>query len=494
MSFSKQQLLKNSVWTLIELSVYPVLMIVAAPVFIRQLGIEQYGLWMLITNITLGVNVLNIGVGDTNIRLISQYRAQNDAASVQKVAQHNFSLALFLCFCAVLAGSVFYSTGFIGIFYKSADQQLANTLLLMACFSTGVKFIEIAVLSVFKAFERFDMNSKLMLLSKNSVLLVSLVLVLLGYKLAAVFALTVLINCVNVMIQLMVLYRFDKALISLPSFVFLKQKLDKLNYNFWYWLQSVIGLLGYLADKLVVAYFTDIKTLGYYSIASLIGTQIHNFFMAFGGFIFPRVSYKLASESGITPMYFAVRGLIALPGWLITGFLIVGGDVVFRLWLGEETYLHSIFFIKLYLAFISFLLLGITPFYFINGTTMIRLNSLFELFLRGSHFLCMIAGFYLYGVSGILFGLLVSTLVCVPVQYFFFHRFVIPAAGKFQHLLVILPALCLVALVFSKSVIFELSLVIGFIVLCKLIYFDPAQRYSTSHLLSGGFFARPKAE
>src|SRR5688500_6799575 len=96
MSISPKQLLKNSSWTLVELSLYPVLVILATPVFISRLGIEQYGLWTLVNTIGLGMNIFNLGMGDTNIRMIASYRAHNNLRGIRLVFNHNFTLALLL--------------------------------------------------------------------------------------------------------------------------------------------------------------------------------------------------------------------------------------------------------------------------------------------------------------------------------------------------------------------------------------------------------------
>jgi O-antigen/teichoic acid export membrane protein len=491
MSLSKEQFIKNSVWTFLELTLYPVLMIVATPLFIKKLGIEQYGLWMLVSTITLGMNVLNIGVGDTNIRLISKYRAENNTALIRRVFNFNFSLSLFLCFAACLVGCIFYSFNFIALFYKTNDYRFANAILLLASVSTGLKFVEISLLSVFKAFERFDINSKLVLFSKNSVMVSNLLLVLLNYSLTDIFVVSISITVVNILIQLLTLRFFKKGMIGLPSFVFFKEKLDELNYNFWYWLQSAVALLGFLADKLVVAYFTDVKTLGYYSIASLIGTQIHNFFLAFGSFIFPRVSFKLAENKDVDRVYFISRSLVALPGWSLIVFLILFGDVIFRLWLGTDTFMQSIYFIKLYLVYEAGMLLIIVPFYFINGTRQIKLNSLFELLIRTTHFLATISGYYLAGVNGIIYGLILSTFVNIPFQYFYFHnRVLLGAVNGYQYMLTILPVVFMLGLIIFANVFFTLFLTICIIISCKIIYFDPARQYSKQTILFNNLFNR----
>jgi len=490
MSLSKKQFIKNSVWTFLELTLYPVLMIIATPVFIKKLGIEQYGLWMLVSTITLGINVLNIGVGDTNIRLISKYRAEDNFGLIKRVFNYNFSLSLFLCLSACVVGILFYYSNFISIFYKTTDYNFANTILLLACFSSGIKFIEIAILSVFKAFERFDINSKLVLFSKNSTMIMNLVLVILNYNLITIFTVSVCINFVNIIIQLTVLFFYERKIIGFPNLVFFREKLDELNYNFWYWSQSVVALLGFLADKLLVAYFTDVKTLGYYSIASLIGAQIHNFFLSFGSFIFPRVSFKLAEKKDLARIYFVSRGIVALLGWALIAFLILFGDFIFKLWLGHETFINSIYFIKLYLVFEAGMLLIIVPFYFINGTHHIKLNSLFEVVIRSTHFLAMLVGFYLIGVNGIIYGLILSTFLNIPFQYFYFHKRVMPGIAPFQYLWVITPVFFLLGLIISGNVFFQLSLVLCLLAACKLIYFDPAKQYSRETFLFSSLFGR----
>jgi O-antigen/teichoic acid export membrane protein len=240
----------------------------------------------------------------------------------------------------------------------------------------------------------------------------------------------------------------------------------------------------------MVAYFTDIKTMGYYSIASLIGAQIHNFFLSFGSFIFPRVSFKMAEKKDIARIYFVSRSIIALLGWSLIVFLVVAGDFIFKLWLGNETFMNSIVYIKLYLVFEAGMLLIIVPFYFINGTPYIRLNSLFEIVIRCSHFLATLAGFYIAGVNGMLFGLIISTLANIPFQYFLFHKKILPSVHSLQYLWVIFPVFFILGLALSENIFFQLSLIVGLCAICKFIYFDPARQYSKTTFFFRGFLGK----
>jgi hypothetical protein len=236
---------------------------------------------------------------------------------------------------------------------------------------------------------------------------------------------------------------------------------------------------------LAVAWLTDIKTLGYYYIASMVAANIHNFFLAFGAFIFPRVSFKLASKNDIEQLYLVSRSLIALPGWIIIGFLIVGGDFIFKLWLGNATYTQSIFFIKLYLVFEAGMLLIIIPFHFINGTKQLKLNSFFEGIIRISHFAAMLIGYSFNDVNGIIYGLIFSTCLNIPFQYYYFHKSVITQIGSFQFLLIIIPVLCLLGILLSGTVLLQIVFILAFILSSKVIYFDQSKRHTNSLFLAG---------
>jgi O-antigen/teichoic acid export membrane protein len=478
MVLSKQQFVKNSGWTLAELTLYPVLVILATPVFIHQLGIEQYGLWMLVVTVTQGINIFNIGIGDTVIRFISDYRAKGLNHMLSKVFRFSLFLAVSLFFLAMIVGWILSTFNFVSLFYKSTDYTVANQLILICIASWGIKFIESAILSVFKAFERFDLNSKLAIVSKNSVVIANLIMIGIGIDLLNTLYVSLIINVINIFVQLMVLRKFNAYLFGFSKIEIIKEHKHFLKYNFWYWLQSSIALIGFLTDKLAVAWFTDVKTLGYYYIASMVAANIHNFFLAFGSFIFPRVSFKLNNNADLKPLYFLSRSLIALPGWLIIGFLILGGDFIFKLWLGNETYLQSIYFIKLYLVFEAGMLLIIVPFHFINGSSQLKLNSIFEITIRISHFIFMLVGYKFLGVNGMVYGLIASTFLNIPFQYYYFNKVILHNNFNSQFILVSLPVICLLTSVLFGNLILDAVVIVFFIILCKWIYFDRAKQHS----------------
>ncbi len=93
-----RQLLKNTLWSSIELGLYPILMIAATPLFINRLGAELYGIWMLVNSLVQALHSLNFGLGDSTIRQVSALRAGNETTAISLSVSRN----LFLAFCILL--------------------------------------------------------------------------------------------------------------------------------------------------------------------------------------------------------------------------------------------------------------------------------------------------------------------------------------------------------------------------------------------------------
>jgi O-antigen/teichoic acid export membrane protein len=279
-----------------------------------------------------------------------------------------------------------------------------------------------------------------------------------------------MINAANVLLQAFMLYTVMGIKSFLPKFHLLRNK-ALFHTNMWYWLQSIIALLGYLSDRIFIGQAADMKTVGYYSIAVLIGIQIHNALLAFGQFLFPKVSAYRQLDKSIKQLYYDSRFLINGLGWMVIVCALMLGDYLFPLWLGEETFKESIAFIKLYLSFESLILLIIVPFHFINGSNDLRLNTYFELILRSSHVIGMLLGFYIAQVTGLIWGMIISTLINLPFQYYVFHKNVIGLTSIKEAILPVVPAIFLIAAGVSSGLFIKLLSILLFVITFSIIFY-----------------------
>lgn len=477
----KGQLLRNSFWTFSDLVLYPLLMIGATPLFINQLGAEQYGLWMMLTVVVQLMNALNFGVGDSTIKYTSAGLALNQQKNIAEIVNRNVSLGVLLTLITTLLGvcAAYFIEQFELLAIRKADYTITVQVLVLFSLSAGLKFIEQVFLSVLKGYQRFDIAARLSMSSRVSVLLASAAVVSWGFGLLEIALVTVGCNIFNLFIQVLILRQRISGLNLFPRFRFNSAQ-EIFQQNGWYWLQSVIALIGFLSDRIIIGFYIDMATVGYYSIAALVGTQIHNVLLAFGSFVFPKVSARISQQKNIEQVYYVSRMAIAGLGWGIITCLMFGGSIIFKWWLGDTVFEASYPLIRLYLSFEAIILLIVIPYHFINGSQHLKLNSLFEFILRSSHVVFMLLLYPFYGLEGIVWALILTTAVNIPFQYYFFHKHILHQTGWRDALLPVLPAFLLIASFLLTHVYMQVGFLAGAVIVFKFVYWNKALKAFSS--------------
>ncbi len=482
----KSQFFKNSAWTIVDAISYPLIMVLATPFFINRLGAEQYGLWMLINVVVQVMNALNFGLGDSTIKDISRHHATHVYEQLNRSFNRNLSLSIVLLFCCLLLGivtsKVIAYKGWFNI--QQADMPKAMlTLVLFSC-SAGLKFIEQVFLSVFKGLQRFDIAARLSMLSRLSVLASAVVVVYAGFDILMIVKVTLLLNLINLIIQAVVILKYTPVNSLMPRFAITSFN-EVLQNNGWYWLQSVIALFGFLSDRIIIGQLSDLKTVGYYSIAALVGSQIHNVLLTFGSFVFPKVSVNNALNKGSSQIYFVSRFLINGLGWSVIIFLILFGSIIFRWWLGASVFNECQHYIRLYLAFEAVVLLVIVPYHFFNGSYYVKMNSLFEMVLKSMSIIGMYSFYIFLGVEGLLWALILVTIVNIPFQYFLFNRLILKEFRIREAFYPLLPALGIALLILSTSAWLNMVLLIYIVITFKWIYYNKIKDIVKNFMLKG---------
>ena len=68
----------NAAYGVLDYAAYPIAMVLSAPALLKHLGVEQYGIWIVITAALNTGSVIASGFGDANIQYIAGARSQGD--------------------------------------------------------------------------------------------------------------------------------------------------------------------------------------------------------------------------------------------------------------------------------------------------------------------------------------------------------------------------------------------------------------------------------
>ena len=468
----------NSGWSIVETVVYPLGLIVFTPFFINRLGLEVYGVWMLVNSILAVIGALNIGFGDTTIKYVSKYKAENNLNLIHKIIRVNLTIYAFLALLIFLVGLLVSK---VILMYRLFDISHQHRALLIgvvpiASLALGLKLLEQVQLSVFKGVERYDRFAQLSIVSKLCILTANVIVVYYSNSLSVLFSVNIAVFVLMLIVEWISIKRFFPQLRFGPSIDFEIIK-EIMGFSFWTWMQSVISIIASQVDKLLITQYIGLKVLAYYSIGVMVYAQLHNLFAAASGWLFPRVSFKLKQDEEVWPLFKKARFIVLGACILLVSVLFFGRDFIFSLWLGDEVYRNTAYFISAFLAYECVMVMTIVPYFFFIGAGKVRTNTLLELFAKSLNVLLFTFMFYEYGVKGIVPGMIVAALIYAAVQNRFIMRVLfnskLPISIK--DLLILTPSMCIVLMLFV-SVSWKFVLFILALALLYVIYYRASKR------------------
>jgi O-antigen/teichoic acid export membrane protein len=156
--------------------------------------------------------------------------------------------------------------------------------------------------------------------------------------------------------------------------------------------------------------------------------------------------------------------------WLLISFLTFTGPWIFKQWLGEEVFSQSYPFISLFLCYEMLLVLNIIPYYFLNGAGFVRLNTWFEIFTKALNLAGMFLFYQYFGVFGLIYGLLASLVISIPIQNYFLSKKVLLEAKPYKSILTVIPSLLSILLFNISSPILFIIVIILFMLSVKWLF------------------------
>lgn len=286
----------NAVCGIVDYVAQPLAMLIAAPFLVRHMGLAQFGIWMLVIATVSSGNTLTTGFGDAALKYVSAARGENDRVAVIKVVRAALAINLFL---GLLMGTILWLAAPYAVhhvfkietvFHSTSIQALRIASLLLI-----VRSLESVFVSTLRAYERYLPSVRINVLSRISVILISVLIVSAGGQIEKVMIATLIVSLIATLLQAHALHTHVGQMHFLPYID--RTLLSKMtSFGSFSWLQAVSALAFSQADRLVIGAFLGTSAVAYYSVCIQAAQPIHGVISAGFHFLFPHLSAKNASE------------------------------------------------------------------------------------------------------------------------------------------------------------------------------------------------------
>lgn len=320
------------------------------PVMIRLLGQSEYGLYNTVCSMISLLGLLNLGFSAGYIRYYAKYKKENDIQSIYKLNGLFLIIFSVIGLVALVCGLflTFHLPWVFGSGLTEEEYKTAKILMLLLTINLSVSFPMSVFSNIITAHEKYVFLKLLGMIKSVASPLVTLPLLLMGYRSVAMVAVTLTLAVVTdgiylfytkaVLKQKFIFHGFErgifKSLFAYTSFIAINMIVDQINWNI---------------DKFLLGRYKGTVAVAVYSVGYSLYSHYMNFSSSISGVFGPRI-HKIVNETkddmllqkrSLTEIFIKVgRVQFLLLGLLASGLVVFGKQFI-HFWVGtgyEDSY------------------------------------------------------------------------------------------------------------------------------------------------------------
>ncbi len=335
---SGKSIIANSSWNVGANIAYTILSLLSAPLYLRHLGISQYGIFVLLNSVIAPLGLLNMGMGQAAVKYIAEALAQEDTRVANAFLQSTFLTTAALGTAGVLGVSMAANVLTARVFSIShADQQIARAAVPWVAVTWLLSQLALQFTAVPTAMQKYSIVSTGTTLCGALTMGLGLVALWMGGNLLTVLEVRAIATLATVFGW------FFVAKQMLPSLgrrwcVTRVTWSRCMHFGVWQSVASIGAIAANNSDKALLGMYLSDVAVGVFAIPQTIVSVTYSLIMRAGDVLLPAVSEIDSSRGRDHSFMLTIR-----VGWVLSliaavsmGCLVVMGDDLLRLYVGRE--------------------------------------------------------------------------------------------------------------------------------------------------------------
>lgn len=418
----KRTFIKNTSLNIISYVYLAVAVVITIPILVKNLGIQTFGLYTIITSITPILSALDFGVTLAVIR----YLALPDVSEEKKTKVWQTSFWFFAVvgtFLFFLVIAIFYLYVFRLNSFSSIIDSERYPLMFIVALTVLVNHVNSHLLTLPQAKQRFDIFSLNAFIAGTASTLITAVVSLFKPDLFLIF----LTQFLGVFTTASILFLYANR--QFPKFNFPRFSLDSFREVIGFGLKSFIGKVMSSVEanglNLVIASYVSLQAVAYFSIPQSLILKAAGGISMLTLSLFP-LSTSLLTKDGFPKLkklllylQFAIVGLT----FAGIGIILFFGKPLLLLWLQNPDLVVHVYPILLILCVqLFFTSLTPMPTAVLEGMNLPQIPSFFAFLTVAIEFGLIAFLLPQFGVNGVAQSISIASVITVPLFLFIFLR------------------------------------------------------------------------
>lgn len=347
----KSQIKAGSILSYVQIAANILIQLLYTPVMLRILGENEYGLYQTVASTISMLSILNLGFNSGYVRYYALYKKQDNKDAIQKLNGLFLIIFSIIGIVALICG-LFLTFHLDIVFSEGLTQEeykIARVLMLLLSFNLAFTFFMTVFNNIITAHEKFILLKLIAMLKTVCSPLITLPLLLMGYRSIVMVTVTVIVSfiadgiyliyVVFVMKEKFIFHDFEKgifkSLFAYTAFIAINTIIDQINWNI---------------DKMVLARFRGTAEVAVYSIGYTLYHCYQLFSTSVSGVFTPKIhgivvrTHETPSEerSALTDIFVRVGRIQYITlGLIATGIIFFGKYFIVDIWTKKPSTLNS---------------------------------------------------------------------------------------------------------------------------------------------------------
>jgi O-antigen/teichoic acid export membrane protein len=372
------RLINNAIFNLFG-TVWPILLgLITTPYIVRGLGLEPYGVLVLVSAVLGYVLLLDLGLDASLVKYVAQYRAVENFEILRTYI--GTALIIYaivgLVGCLIIGGLAYPLVGLLKI---APDlRPVAQFAFYVGAVGFFVNLISGAFRAVITGFQRYDLSNVINVLSGTIQAIGTVVILWQGFWLKEVVLFQLAVGLAKLGLYVHLSSRLMPGALFRLAFAPTILK-NLMNFGLMTFINRTAGLLLFQFDRTYIGFVLGGASITYYSIPDNLGRQMHGLPASATLASFPLASELASTQQNQTVRRLYLRGLkwTVVLAFSMTAVLVALSFKVLYYWMGPE--FARISAIPLCLLLISYCVFALTaiPSRIVDGMGLPRYNALF---------------------------------------------------------------------------------------------------------------------
>ncbi len=348
-------LIKNALSNYAGFFVSALVALFISPFVVHHLGNAAYGLWALFQSVFGYFGLLDLGLGISVIKYISQFHAKNDQQSINIFG--STILLAYLVIGTIALILAFLAAPFITHIFNIPIEfkHIAFYAVIISGFNTVTVFPMGFLINNLSAHQRYDLTNLIGII-RSLIYAVSVVLLLnYGFGLLSLFMLNLVLSIITLLIAsylVLIKYKFVNIKLNLFDFDMLKMAYK---YSIFAFLNSISAQVLLNIGNLIISIFLSVELVTYYALAFRVNNIVLGIIGSVVGVTLPVYSslWAVNDKEKIRFTYLEITKGIILLSLPISMVAIIYNASIMNVWIGPGYHLAALTLV--FLTVVSFI-------------------------------------------------------------------------------------------------------------------------------------------